>query len=245
MSDQQNVDPLLTPLGFYGGFGMTHMLLAASPAINMGQNCVVDQSCSANNPPSALTTDQRGVARPFGAGVDVGAVEASGDYYALLPSATAAVPYSFTLVPANNGFAYMLNGGTFGGLTLTGGTTTTLAGMAPSPGTFNGLVQIVGGPGQAFQNYRINVLSDPNLLYVTGRVLTAQGAPVSRAYVSIVGFNGLIYRGLTNPFGYFRIDGVPAGLNGSLEVSRKGLAFDPRAIAVTDVLENVEVRAAK
>jgi hypothetical protein len=136
ISDQQNVDPLLTPLGFHGGFGMTHMLLSGSPAINAGQNCVVDQTCSANNPPAALSTDQRGVARPFGPSVDVGAVEASGDYYALLPSATAGVPYSLTLVPANNGFTYMLNSGSFGGLTLTGGTMTTLSGTAPYSRSF-------------------------------------------------------------------------------------------------------------
>ena len=224
---------------------MTNMLLSGSPAINAGQNCVVDQTCSANNPPAALTTDQRGVARPFGASVDVGAVEASGDYYALLPSATAAVPYTFTLVPANNGFTYMLNSGSFGGLTLNGGTTTTLSGTAPTAGPFNGLVQIVGGPGQAFQNYRINVLWDPNIVYVTGRILTADGAPVSRAYVYLVGFDGGIRVGLSNPFGYFRIEGIPAGTNGSLEVNKKGLSFDPQPIAVYDVTENIEVRTSK
>ena len=245
MSDQQNVDPLLTPLGFHGGFGMTHILLAASPAINTGQNCVVDLSCATQNPPAPLKTDQRGVGRPFGANVDVGAVEASSEYYASLPSAAAGVPYNFTLVPANNGFIYSLNSGSFGGLTMSGTTATTLAGTAPSPGSFNALVQIVGGPGQAFQDYRINVLPDANLLYLTGRVLTASGLPVSRATVSLVGFDGKIYLGLTNPFGYFRIDAIAAGLNGSLEVRRKGYDFDPVPIAVTDVIENIEIRALK
>ncbi|PYT01856.1 MAG: hypothetical protein DMF63_03190 [Acidobacteria bacterium] len=245
MSDQQNVDPLLAPLGFYGGFGMTHLPLSGSPAINMGQNCVVDQTCSANNPPSAVTTDERGVARPFGASVDVGAVEASGDYFALLPSAGAGVPYSFTLVPSNNGFTYLLNSGSFGGITLMSGpTATTVVGTAPSPGIFNGLVQIVGAPGQAFQNYRINVLSDPNLVYMTGRVVTASGIPISKASVDLIGFDGRTYSGLTNPFGYFRIEGIPSGLNGSLRVSRKGYDFGVVAIAVTDVIENVEIRAA-
>ena len=244
MSDKQNVDPLLAPLGFYGGFGMTHMPLAASPALNMGQNCVIDRSCSANNPPAAVTTDERGANRPFNKSVDIGAVEVSGSYDAVLPSAAAAVPYSFTLVPSNNGFTYLLNSGSFGGITLMSGpAATTVVGTAPLPGVFSGLVQMVGAPGQAFQNYRINVLSDANVLSVSGRVLTANGFPVSKAYVRVVGYNGLVYQGLTNPFGYFRIDSIPAGVNGSLEVIKKGYNFNPQPIAVTDVIDNIEIRA--
>jgi hypothetical protein len=101
----------------------------------------------------------------------------------------------------------------------------------------------MGGPGQAFQNYRINVLSDPNLVSMAGRILTAGGTPVSKAYVYVVGLNGQIYTGLSNPFGYFRIDSIPAGLSGSLEVNKKGFDFNPQPITVTDVTENIEVRA--
>lgn len=50
--DQQNADPLLAPLGNYGGPTQTHALLAGSPAIDAGN----DAACPA--------TDQRGVARP-------------------------------------------------------------------------------------------------------------------------------------------------------------------------------------
>lgn len=244
MSDQQNVDPLLAPLGFYGGLGLTHFLLSGSPAINMGQNCVTDVSCSASNPPVAITTDERGVGRPFGANVDVGAVEASGDYFAVVPSAGAGVPYNFTVVPVNAGFTYLLNSGSFGGIALMSGpTATTLIGTAPAPGVFSGLVQIVGAPGQAFQNYRINVLQDANIVSINGRVLTSTGDPVGKAYVSLVGLNGQVYRGFSSPFGYFRIDAVPAGLNGDFVVNKKGLLFAQQQIAVTDVIDNVEIRA--
>ena len=244
MSDQQNVNPLLAPLGFYGGFGMTHLPLAASPAINMGQNCVTDLTCSASNPPVAVSTDERGVARPFGATVDVGAVEASADYFAVLPSAQAGVAYNFTLAPANNGFTYLLNSGSFGGIALMSGpTASTLTGTAPTPGVFNGLVQVVGGPGQAFQNYRINVLQDATVVSLRGRVLTNSGDPVGKAYVTLIGLNGQVYRGFSNPFGIFVINGVPAGLNGDLVVNAKGLIWAPQRIAVTDVLDNVEIRA--
>jgi len=244
MSDQQNVDPLLSPLGFHGGFGMTHFPLSGSPAINMGQNCVTDLSCSAANPPVALNSDERGVARPFGASVDVGAVEASGDYYAVLPSAVAGVSYSFTLVPTNGSFTYMLNSGSFGGLTLSGATSTTLSGTAPATGIFNALVHINGTPGQAFHNYRINVLADPNVLSISGRVVSNTGDPVSKAYISLAGLNGVTYNAITNGFGYFRIDGLPAGLNGTITVAnKKGLTFTPQQIAVTDVIDGYEIRA--
>jgi CSLREA domain-containing protein len=244
MSDQQNVDPLIAPsLGFYGGLGMTHLPLAASPAINAGQNCVTDLSCSAANPPIAITTDERGAARPFGPTVDVGAVEASADYYATVPSATAGTPYNFTLVPANNAFTYSTTSGGFGGIALLSTTSTTLSGIAPVPGVFNALVQLMGSPGQASQNYRINVLQDASIVSVGGRVVTSTGEPVGKAYVSLVALNGQTYRAFTNPFGYFRIDGVPAGVTGSLVVNKKGYIWDPLQLTAVDVIDNLEIRA--
>jgi len=71
------IDPLLMPLGNYGGTTPTYALQSNSPAINHGNNCVVNNSCS---PAMAapLTTDQRGAgfSRQFGvANVDIGAFE--------------------------------------------------------------------------------------------------------------------------------------------------------------------------
>lgn len=74
-SDLQNTNPMLNALGENGGFSLTFLPMAGSPAINAGQNCVLDLSCAANNPPIAVTTDQRGVARPANGTVDIGAVE--------------------------------------------------------------------------------------------------------------------------------------------------------------------------
>ncbi len=75
MSDQLNTNPMLNPLANNGGFGMTFLPMMGSPAIDAGQNCVVNLSCATNNPPDAVTTDQRGVSRPQGMTVDIGAVE--------------------------------------------------------------------------------------------------------------------------------------------------------------------------
>jgi predicted outer membrane repeat protein len=74
-SDLLNTAPMLNALADNGGFSMTFLPMAGSPALNAGQNCVVDLSCAANNPPLAVTTDQRGVSRPQGPAVDIGAVE--------------------------------------------------------------------------------------------------------------------------------------------------------------------------
>jgi beta-glucanase (GH16 family) len=61
--DQPGTDPLLGPLASNGGPTATHALLAGSPAIDAADAAVC--------PPA----DQRGVARPQGAGCDVGAFE--------------------------------------------------------------------------------------------------------------------------------------------------------------------------
>jgi len=63
-TDLQNTDPLLGLLQDNGGPTETHALLPGSPAIDSGDN----GTCPA--------VDQRGVARPQGAGCDRGAVEA-------------------------------------------------------------------------------------------------------------------------------------------------------------------------
>ncbi len=74
-TDKTNVAANLAPLANNGGQTNTHLPNTGSPAIDAGNNCVVNLSCGANNPPVALTTDQRGIARPQGASVDIGAVE--------------------------------------------------------------------------------------------------------------------------------------------------------------------------
>ena len=75
MSDLLNTNPMLGMLADNGGFGQTFLPMMGSPAIDAGQNCVLDLTCAANNPPQAVTTDQRGVTRPQGKVVDIGAVE--------------------------------------------------------------------------------------------------------------------------------------------------------------------------
>jgi hypothetical protein len=61
--DLENTDPLLSPLADNGGFTLTHLPQAASPALDGGSNI----NCPA--------TDQRGIVRPQKGVCDIGAVE--------------------------------------------------------------------------------------------------------------------------------------------------------------------------
>lgn len=73
----QIIDPMLGGLQDNGGPTNTRLQMFGSPAINRGNNCVVNSSCPSNNPPSPLTTDQRGAGFPrqVGSAVDIGATE--------------------------------------------------------------------------------------------------------------------------------------------------------------------------
>ncbi len=76
-SDILNQAAQLGATGNNGGPTLTFTLLFTSPAINAGNNCVVNQSCAAGNPFVPLVNDQRGAGFPRrqGAAVDIGAFE--------------------------------------------------------------------------------------------------------------------------------------------------------------------------
>jgi len=63
------IDPLLAPLGNYGGPTQTMALLPGSPAIDAGSNAAI---------PAGVTTDQRGLPRILNGTVDIGAFESQG-----------------------------------------------------------------------------------------------------------------------------------------------------------------------
>jgi CSLREA domain-containing protein len=99
-TSHSNMDPQLDPAGLVpnGGPTSTIALLSGSPAID-----VIPPGTNACG--TGITTDQRGVTRPFGAGCDVGAYEAN--YRGFLPPINnvrttpihpgAGVPVQFTL----------------------------------------------------------------------------------------------------------------------------------------------------
>ena len=100
-----NTDPILGPLADYGGPTPTMALLAGSPAIDVGL------------PANCVATDQRGVARPFGAACDIGAFESAAPYTILgrltgyVPPAGTATVRSGALTAAVDGTGiYALHG---------------------------------------------------------------------------------------------------------------------------------------
>ena len=108
------IDARLAPLGNYGGTTQTHALLSDSPAIDAGSDCVIDLTCPSNNPPAALTTDQRGAVFPrkVGNAVDIGAFEAN--------SVSTPTGQNISVAPTNN---LNLN---FGNVTTAGNTVATV-----------------------------------------------------------------------------------------------------------------------
>ena len=81
-------DPLLTPLGNYGGPTLTHKLIAGSQAINAGKL-------------NGQATDQTGASRPGDPNVDIGAVEG----FLVLPQAKATMPATVSVAGGASTFA--------------------------------------------------------------------------------------------------------------------------------------------
>ena len=239
-SDLQNVDPLLVPFGAYGGSGMSSALVAASPANNGGQNCVVDLSCATANPPVAVTTDQRGAQR-IGV-VDIGAFETNTDYYAVLPSARVNQPYNLIFVPNVGSFTYAHSGGMLpkNMMVTTGGVAGSINGTPPTRGTFNFRVTASGLGSSADLNYTLNVLDDLNIVPVLGRVTTPTGEPVRRAYIIFTDPSGGIRYAITNPFGYYYFGDLQAGQTYTVELQSKVYSFTPQTVTITDATSSLD-----
>ncbi|HEX8369458.1 MAG TPA: carboxypeptidase-like regulatory domain-containing protein [Pyrinomonadaceae bacterium] len=246
MSDLQNVDPLLAPLGYYGGVTnnprfYTHALLNTSPAVNAGNNCVTDLTCGTANPPSALNNDARGAARV--GGVDIGAYEINNSYTAILPNAALNQPYNFILSPNTGGFNYTYSGSTPQGLLLDNTlTTATFSGSLMPVGTYN--FNVHNSTNTFSLNYSLTVVANLSSVSVAGRFVTAAGAGIPNAIVSITANSTNVTRfARTNGFGYFRFDDVPNNQGYTVNVVSKQYQFQPVEITVTDNVTNLVLTA--
>lgn len=196
--DRQDIDPLLMPLGDYGGPTPTHALRPGSPAIEGGNNAF----CPA--------TDQRGVARPYDgdndgtATCDAGAVEAQhqltiADVSVLegTGGASSAV-FTVTLSPASNQQVtvdYATGDGTAtapGDYAVTNGTLT----FAPGQTARTIAVQLVtDGANEPDETLRV-LLSNPAHAVIligaaTGTILNDDGLPaLSIGDATVVEGNG-------------------------------------------------------
>ena len=238
MSDLQNTNPLLSPIGFYGGIGLSYALLSTSPALNAGQNCVTDLSCATNNPATAVTTDQRGASR---SNVDIGAFEVSAAYRALLPTATLNQAYSTVLSPNVGSFTFTNTGGSppAGVSVNTVGVITSVNGTPFASGVFDFAVTISNGMNSAVVNYRLYVL--PTTVSVGGRITRADGNGASKVSVTLIDSGGNQRRVLSSSFGYYRFDNLNVGATYQVVVNSKTYIFSPNSqfIIVNETLDNV------
>ncbi|HEX8194602.1 MAG TPA: FG-GAP-like repeat-containing protein [Pyrinomonadaceae bacterium] len=103
------VNPLLDPLRNNGGPTDTMALLPASPAVDSGNDCVINAICPLSNPPVPLLTDQRDAlfSRSVGNSVDIGAYELNVPepvITSISPARIAAGSNAFEIVVTGSGF---------------------------------------------------------------------------------------------------------------------------------------------
>jgi len=115
--DLPSTDPLLAALADYGGYTLTHALLAGSPAIDAG----TDTGCP--------DTDQRGISRPVGAHCDIGAFEGEVTISAPVADFDGNGDTDVSVFRSSNGRWYMMGQSSV---------SWALTGDLPVPGDYNG-----------------------------------------------------------------------------------------------------------
>ncbi len=250
-SDLTNQAGLLTPLGYYGGKGMTHALLSGSPAINAGNNCVVDMTCPVGNPPVAVTTDQRGASRPADVTVDIGAFEVSTVYRAVLPNARLNQGYAEIILP-NIGLNYFVSSGSLPpGLELAilsplqsdpkGTPRLFIFGSPTQAGTFDFSLTASDGTNSAVINYRLTVPGSAVNVSVGGRVLNGGLGIVPNALVRITDGASVILTTRSNSFGNYRFSELTPNVPYTITVETKGLSFVPALITPSGNVNNFDL----
>lgn len=71
---------------------------------------------------------------------------------------------------------------------------------------------------------QLTVLSAASVA-IGGRVTTAKGSGIGKVKVSLTGSSGIPQMAITNPFGYYRFEGVEVGANYVITASSKGYTF--------------------
>lgn len=239
----------LGALALNGGPTETRVPAANSAAVNAGDNCVRTQLCADFNAPIALFTDQRGVSRQNYGQTDIGAVErqfvtiannstlANGRqgvaYAETLFASGGTGPYTFTLtdgaLPA--GVTLRADGFISGTPTQSGTFNFTVQVADSSPGSGlaegGGLVELIAPQAVvAAKAFQITVFPPTAaMLSAGGRVLTADGRGISGAFVTVTETNGQTRVAMTNPFGYYRFENIPAGATCVFSVRSKRYTF--------------------
>lgn len=267
-----NPNPGLAPLGNYGGPTPTHALLPGSPAINIGDNCVLTaNTCGIAH--SALSNDQRGTSSPrrIGTLVDIGAFERNITIDQMtLPNGVQSGVYSQTLtVTRATSFAenslttekfisssadFLFAPFTFSIVTVPGqalppgltlASNGSLSGTPTQAGTYTFTVKATDTDAMAgAAQYTMQVFAPTAAtVYISGRVLTPTGRGLSKARVTLLDSNGNSRTVLTGSFGYYRLDDVSVGETYIVGVVSKRFTFTTQVISVTDDIAGLNFTA--
>lgn len=246
------INPLLAPLGNYGGTTPTRALFTASLANSHGYS---------TGPETQY--DQRGAFRGSSV-IDIGAFEANpgggGVYTADLPFGLANQPYNQTITADNSGSTYCISsGGLPPGLTgvpicfaalseddlmSSPEAVVAISGTPTTAGTYPFTIRVSNGPNSLTNDYQI-VVTAPTAASVSvgGRVFTSDGHGIFKARISITNPNGGTRTALTSSFGYFRFDDIEVGQTYILEAAHKRYQFAPRVLSVLDEITDADLIA--
>jgi hypothetical protein len=78
---------------------------------------------------------------------------------------------------------------------------------------------------------------------VSGRVMTREGRGVRGATVTLTDGSAKSYRSVTNTFGYFRIEDIPAGTGVVLSTSARGYTFSSRFVELSTDVSDITIIA--
>src|SRR5688500_9622948 len=233
---------LYTPAAFSPGSSISHFSTAAAPNLLMEPNI---------NPGLAITGDlARQQMRDIGWFRDT-AADASADTIAgVAPNSgnTVVIGTQQTVSWTNSGGFnrnVTLELSTDGGVTYTTAVATNIANTGsyswtvPNSPTTAARIRVreadfAAPSGVSSTDFTISAASTAAGVTVSGRVSEQNGYAVGRATVTLTDANGITRTAMTNPFGYFVFDDVPAGESYIAGVRHKRLRFGTQLVNLTD-----------
>jgi hypothetical protein len=108
-------------------------------------------------------------------------------------------------------------------------------------GTFNYTITATDGTNSFNTDYTTNIIVPPPTaasVRVGGRV-TALNRGLANAQVMLTDQNGGTQRALTNAFGYYQFERIPAGQSYIISVTAKRYQFAPQLVSVTDEVNDL------
>ena len=250
------LNPLLAPLGNYGGITPTRALSNVSAAVDHGTFIFGETPAE----------DQRGGTRDNF--IDIGAFEFNAAYVGVLPVAIINQPYFRIIAQNNNGFTYCVSSGTlppgltgvpqcapplvargstapqFAGTDIVAATDAVVAisGTPVTPGMYDFSISATSGTNTVVTNYEL-IVAGPTAeaVSVGGRVLMPDGRGIAQVVVTLTDANAVTMAALSNTFGFFRFDSVAAGQAYVVRAQSRHYQFsDPtRVVSVADVISDL------